>query len=337
MHQLPRTALAIVAGGLLLAACGSTAPAPATLDGVASVSVSVPLSAVGCTTNDTCYAVGTTGVDTTVTTAAQYNVKGGAWHALVAPSAPYGTLTTSSCWRDGCLFGGSGPTGGDLVWSVTGTSHFTTVSAPTNGAGVTDISCYGEGTCAVLDVSGTGVARLSTTADAGASWDAPRVLTAASIPFTATSLSCLSSLNCVVAVHLTSSNTSVVDITEDGGGSWTQTSSGAWSNIDDLHCAQSWCVARATPTTGADAVVTSNTDGTSWSSPVTPNGHAVTNIACAALHHCVAVQSTGVAVRSGSHWTSFQLHYVPGPLVSVSCGHRWCAAVSAQSALSIPL
>jgi len=339
------------ASALLLAACGSSSPAGVVVDGTPSISLSVPLTAVGCTTNDTCYAVGTTGVDSRVTTAAQYSDDGHTWHAVAAPPAPVSTITSSSCWSTGCLFGGTNENGADLLWSVEGHGPIATVASPARGAGVISVSCYGTATCTVLDQGTDGSSRLSTTVNGGATWSAPVAIhpAAGTNPnhgtapqgFTALSASCLSSLNCVVAGTPGDTGTVDVQVTEDGGLTWILgTTDAAWTSLSDMHCQSNWCVARAVGTDGRGVLVTSATDGVSWATPSSQDGNSLQSLSCVSVHRCAAIvatgaSSSGLAMSSKKTWSDVTLRYVPNRLVSLACGNTMCVAASAQSVVRI--
>lgn len=340
------------AGALLLAACGSSTSSSVVVDGTPSISLSVPLTSVGCTTNDTCYAVGTTGVDSRVTTAAQYSDQGHTWHAVAAPPAPLSSITASSCWGTGCLFGGSNENGADLLWSVEDHGSVTTEASPARGAGVLSISCYATATCTVLDQGTDGSARLSTTTNAGATWSSPTVIhwaaptngspgsPATAQGFTALSGSCLSSLNCVVAGSWNATGTVSVDITEDGGVTWMPGAATTWTSLSDLHCQSNWCVARAVGSDGRGVLVTSATDGVSWTTPSSQDGNSLQSLSCVSVHRCAAItanggSSSGLGISFKRAWSDVTLRYVPNGLVSIACGDKVCTAVSAQSVVSI--
>lgn len=352
MRRILPATFAMFAGALLLAACGSSTSSGVVVSGTPSLSLSVPLTSVGCTTNDTCYAVGTTGVDSRVTTAAQYSDSGHAWHAVAAPPAPLSSITASSCWSTGCLFGGTNENGADLLWSVADHGSVTTVASPARGAGVLSISCYATATCTVLDQGADGSARLSATTNAGATWSTPTVIhfaapsdgssgsPATALGFTALSGSCLSSLNCVVAGSWNATGTVSVEITEDGGVTWMPGAATTWTSLSDLRCQSNWCVARAVGSGGQGVLVTSSTDGESWTTPSSQDGHTLQSLACVSVHRCAAITENGgpssrLAISSKKAWSDVTLRYVPNALVSIACGDQVCAAVSAQSVVSI--
>src|SRR6202167_6439257 len=125
VRSLVRIVTMCSVAGVLLASCSTTTPTAISphVTGLPAVSISVPLSTVACTTDNSCVAIGTSNLDVSPTSVGEYRSAAGRWSALVVPSAdtsPY--VHSASCWRKGCLFVGS-QSGGDLVWLYYAPTH----------------------------------------------------------------------------------------------------------------------------------------------------------------------------------------------------------------------
>src|SRR5665647_3932476 len=111
-----RVVVVAVAAALALAGCGSAPSATATpVVGIPSLSIVVPLSTVGCTSSNSCLALGGNGSDVAPSATGQVRHANGAWSALSLPSVQSGTVATTSCWSTGCLIGGA-QSSGNLLW-----------------------------------------------------------------------------------------------------------------------------------------------------------------------------------------------------------------------------
>jgi hypothetical protein len=309
--------------------------------GLPAISISVPLSVVACTTNNSCVAVGTSNLDVSPTSVGEYRSANGHWTALAVPSADTSTyVQSSSCWNDGCLFVGS-QSSADLVWRYDARSHAITVAtAPTGASGISAISCYASMTCAILDSTKSGP-RFLTTDDGGATWTPPTTIT---VPLheAVTSLSCVSSNECMM-VFQNSSNGVAIYVTDDGGATWTQrtgSSTVTWSVLTSLNCSGQKCVGLAKLFTGWRVVRTKNFAVT-WTKVSSLRG-AISALACMTLERCVVGGMTNfqssvpllATVTSGVVHVA-KLKYVPSPISDVACGSNVCAAIGVTTVLTL--
>jgi len=339
-----RTLVRVVAmsslAGVVLASC---APATVTVtprvNGLPSVSISVPLSVVGCTRDNSCVTLGTSNLNVTPTSIAEYRSANGRWAALSAPSADASTyVATSSCWSDGCLFVGS-QSSGDLVWRYDATSPAITVTTgPTGGSGISAVSCYAAVTCAILDSTKTGP-RFLTTTDGGTTWSSPQLLGVPSQD-SVTSLSCPSATACM-ASFLNASNGIVVYVTTDGGTTWTPRtgfSTITWAALTSLNCAGRTCLGLAKLSFGW-RVERTNNFGKTWKKVTSLRGSILT-LACASLARCVVGGMTGssapwlATLTSGSLKVA-KLQFVPSPIVDVACGSKTCSAIGVTTVMAL--
>ena len=166
-----RVAGVLFVGALLLAACGGPAASPALL-GNPSLNISVPLNAAGCNDVGTCYAIGTTGLDIAPNAAAQVSIRGRSWHAVTTPNSPSTLMDAVSCWKSGCLFGGSNSSG-NVVWASSDASTLVATASPSAGRGVTALSCFSARHCGAVDTAGDGQARISFTDSGADHWSSP--------------------------------------------------------------------------------------------------------------------------------------------------------------------
>jgi hypothetical protein len=337
-----RFGFAGLAGAFVLAACGSTTPATVAqrVSGVPSISLSVPLSAVACTSSDTCIAVGTSVTSVGPTSVGEVRARTGGWKNIATPSAVSSTnFTTSSCWQSGCLFGGQTPSG-DVFWLYDELAQtVSAVTTPPNSLGVDGISCYATLSCAVVDDVKSDAPRFLTTTDGGVTWTAhaPLVLPSGD---QVSAFTCATALSCMVVGSF--ENGVTVLVTNDGGSTWTVRTTfntSTWSQLTSLTCQRTACVGLADLESGWHLVRTENF-GKSWK-----HGGAVKTLsylACSSVEKCVvagqkdqAFDTPWIATVESSTVTPLRLKYVPSGIISVSCGKRICAAIGDTTVMAL--
>jgi len=343
VRSLVRTLAVCSVASVVLASCApaTTAKVITRVTGLPAISISVPLSIVACTTNNSCVTLGTSDLDVNPTSVGEYRSANGHWTVLTVPSADTSTyVQAASCWSNGCLFVGS-QSNGDLVWRYDATSHsFTTEVGPTGASGIEVVSCYSSMTCAVFDDAKSGP-RFLTTDDAGATWSTP-VSVGVPSQDTVTSLSCPSALDCI-ASFLNASNGIEVYVTSDGGATWklrTDVSTVTWSTLTSLNCVGKKCLGLADLHTGWRIERTDNF-GRSWKK-VASLPSSILDLACTSLQHCVVGGLTNslastpwlATVISGTVTTA-KLTYVPSPIADVACGSKVCAAIGVTTVMTL--
>jgi hypothetical protein len=326
---------------LVLASCAATTTVTKPhVTGLPAISISVPLSNVACTTNNSCVALGTSNLDVSPTSVGEYRTASGRWTDLVVPTAGASTfIQSSSCWNSGCLFGGTQASGG-LVWLYDASSHtITPVTAPTGASGIAAISCYASMTCAVVESTTSGPEFLITT-DGGVSWSTPDHFDFP--PHGAVSaLSCQADFECI-ASFLSASKGVEVFVSSDGGTLWSERppTPDTWSVLTSLNCSGRKCVGLAKQFTGWRIVRTDNF-GKSWSKVASLVG-AISSLACTSLDRCVVAGMTNVqssvpmlaTVTSGVVRIA-KLKYVPSPISEVACGSSICAAIGVTTVMTL--
>ena len=341
VRSLVRVVASCTVAGVVLASCATTPTAKVItrVTGLPAISISVPLSVVACTTNNTCAALGTSNLDVSPTSVGEYRSANGPWTTLVVPTADTSTsIQAASCWNDGCLFVGS-QSNTDLVWLFDATSHdITPEVGPQGASGIQAVSCHLPKTCAILDFTKSGPRFLSTD-DGGLTWSTP-VSVGVPSQDTVTSLSCPSTLDCI-ASFLNASNGIEVYVTRDGGSTWTLrtgSSTITWSALTSLHCVAKQCLGLATLFTGWRIERTENF-GRSWKK-VASLPSSILSLSCTTLDHCVVGGMTGdsspwlATVDSGSV-TAAKLKYVPSPIADVACGSKVCAAIGVTTVMTL--
>lgn len=325
----PRSLLVIAAAGLALAGCASATVT--TLAGVPSASIEVPLSVVGCTSTDTCLALGTSNSASGPSALAEQRRAGGTWRALRVPSAPSSRLGAMACSHTACLAGGEQPSG-DLLWRYDAlTNTLSVASAPGGGRGVVALSCASDTNCALVDeASVVGPARLSLTSDAGATWTTPTTIPG-TLNTTVTGLACTSETTCLV-VASTGAH-ALATSTTDAGATWSSLAvPSKWRSLSDLTCWASSCVALAQG--HSSTLVRSRDFAATWKSLALASGtHA---LACTRATRCVVVgqSSSGAGAITTvleRHSRRVALDYAPSPLFDAACGANVCAAIGAST------
>jgi hypothetical protein len=350
-HRL--AGLGVLAAAFALAGCGSSVPTAHPLGARPSLELSVPLTVAACDDTNQCYALGTTGF---ADAAAQVFTPWTRWRALTSPAASDTVLTSAACWSNGCLFGGASPDG-DVLWRAEGARPLVPVAGPTGGAGVVALSCFGDGTCAVVDTDALGTDRLSFTTDAGSLWGTPSSVGVDIVR----SLACTSTTDCVVAGvndarprTAGTDSVAVVSRTVDGGASWqASTTPASWASLDSLACAGTDCVARATsavpssctgpacltPTENAAvSVVRSSNLGATWTPLAHQPAGRLSALACAGPTQCLGVTTnshevTRVTTWRHGRWRSRAVRYLPGLVAGVSCASTRCVVATSSAVL----
>ncbi|MEO9181651.1 MAG: hypothetical protein ABI298_08400 [Acidimicrobiales bacterium] len=342
LRAVVRFGFAALAGALVLAACGSTTPATVAqrVGGVPSIGLSVPLSAVACTTTDTCIAVGTSVTSVAPTSVGEFRALTGGWKDIATPSAVESTnIVTSSCWSSGCLFGGQAPSG-DVFWLYDATAQtVTAVTSPPNSLGVDGISCYATLSCAVVDDVKSDAPRFLTTSDGGVTWTphGPLVMSSSA---QVSAFACATALSCMAIGSFQSGV--MVYVTNNGGLTWSVRSTlptSTWLQLTSLTCQRTACVGLADLQSGWHVVRTKNF-GKSWK-----RGGSVKTLsylACTSVEKCVAAGQTNqtsdtpwIATVEASIVTSLRLKYVPSGIISVACGKKICAAIGDTTVMAL--
>jgi hypothetical protein len=337
VRESSRFAAVLGVAALILASCGVAATTAPSLHGTPAFSISVPLSNIGCTSNDVCVAVGTSSVGVEPDAVGEYSTTSGRWLNLTLPTSSSPLIDATACSGTTCLLGGSGP-GSDLLWLFSAKNDaVNAATTPLNGIGIDALSCNGVN-CALVDTSTQGdLLRLSLSSDGGSSWMLP-----VTIPWAkgdvVTALSCGTALTCVLGT-ISASHQFSLHVTLDGGISWiARPTPPSWTSLRSLSCEQRRCVAIASDG-DSSALVRSNSFAKSWTSVALSN--TANALACTSLSTCYVVgqnaDGTGWLARVHANVaTSEKLRYVPTPLLGVACGSKLCAAVGVTTLLSVP-
>ena len=327
-------------GALVLASCGTAKVAIPRLSGAPALSISVPLSNVGCTLNDVCVAVGTSSASVGPTSVGEVATPSGRWLNLTLPASTSPLITSLACMGTQCLLGGSQP-GHDLLWRFSaGGDTLAVVTPPPGGIGINALSCNGL-ICALVDTSALDATpRFSFSADGGLTWTNPLDMTWASSD-AITSISCGMVFDCVVGALSVHHQFSLY-VTRDGGTTWTKrVTPSPWTALTSLSCTRLRCVALASTNTSATSkLVRSNNLGKSWTS-VSLHERA-SALACTPTTTCVVVgqhsnQTPWLATVNQGATVNVTLRYVPTPLLNVACGSKVCAAIGVTTLLSVPV
>jgi hypothetical protein len=341
VRSLARIVTMCVVAALILASCASTTKAAVQrVTGLPSISISVPLSVVGCTTHNSCAALGTSSLDVGATSVGEYRAPNGRWSALTVPSTDPSTyIQAASCWTTGCLFVGQQSIG-DLIWRYDAATHSISADgALPNALGVQAVSCFAPMSCSILDLAKDSTPRFLTTTDAGATWSTP-VTFAVPAGDSVASLACTSSVSCIASLD-NNMNGVAVYVTNNAGETWTLRSSSttvAFGTLTSLNCTGKYCLALAKLASNWHIVHTKNF-GRSWTK-VTALSSSILTLSCSSLAHCVIGGTTGtslpwLATVDAQVVTPLKLTYVPSPILDVSCGAKICAAIGVTTLLSL--
>lgn len=331
-----RYVLVGVIAALTLASCNS-ALTPTRVIGLPSIGISVPLRNVACTTSGSCLALGTTGGSSSPSSVGEYRRTSGHWSALVVPLALSSVITTTSCWSTGCLIGGVQPSG-SLLWAYNASSQsIATLRAPRGGLGLRAMSCFASSQCATIMTTGvTSAEAISFTNDGGVSWSAPTPLDW-SIGDTTSELACTDPLNCM-ATSVNASDSLVVEVTHDGGSSWTErTTPSSWLALGSLDCSKLDCVGLA-QSESTSLLVRTSTFGRTWR---TKSLVAQANsLACTKIRRCVVGgetqrKSPWLATINGFSVNATSLKYVPSPIEDVACSTKVCVGIGVSTVLEL--
>ena len=327
--------------GVVLASCATAIVAKPHVSGLPAFSISVPLSTVACTKDNSCVTIGTSNLDVSPTSVGEYRTTAGRWTALTVPSADTSTyVQSSSCWSNGCLFVGS-QSGGDLVWRYDAPTHSIAVeNGPPGAVGIDAISCYAAMTCAIIDSTKVGK-RFLMTDDGGETWSAPVTLGVLATD-SVSSMSCASQRTCV-ASFTNSSNGINVYVTLDGGQTWiarSDVSTVTWAALTSLECVARTCVGLAKLSFGWRIERTENL-GKTWKK-VAPVRGPIVMLACTTLERCIVggtknfqTATPYLATVASRVVTPVTLQYVPSPITDVACGSAICAAIGVTTVMTL--
>jgi hypothetical protein len=329
---------AVILAAVGLAGCARTAVIhPYVVTGQPSLSIDAPLENVACTAAGSCLAVGVDDAGPTPVAAGELRQGGGRWTPLVVPNAPQQTITASACWTSQCLIAGS-TSSGDSLWTYDPKSLSVSVSpAPHGGRGVSAVSCFAPGSCAVVDSTGVaGDSRISFSDDGGTTWSTPL-----SMQWTTdtavTALACYDGFDCLAAATNARSHV-LLEVTHDRGLTWSPLAvPSTWTTLTSLTCVQSHCVALAS-TSATSLVVRTGSFFREWKDLALADDASA--LACATLTHCVVVGHTPsrgpwLATLKGVHVTNITLKYVPAALVDVACGAKVCTAIGDATVMAL--
>ncbi len=243
--------------------------------------------------------------------------RGSTWKSLNIPATNSATFQGGSCWTTGCIIYGS-TINGDLLWRFrSATNVVTPLTPPTPSPAVEAVSCFSSNSCAIIDMGGGNSApQFFTTTNAGATWSTPT-----KTPFDATSLSCVTELECVATSKASTWRTS------DGGTNWKESTFTAGTLIN-LSCFNTSCV--ATDTNKAHSHVWRSSDsGKSWNSTALIDKTFA--FACLSDSRCVSAGQTSTATGAvstitGSSISELVVNYFPNPITTLACGKTRCVA-----------
>lgn len=327
---------------LVLASCGTAAVVPSPpVSGVPSISISVALTSVGCTTNS-CVAIGASTIDDSPMSVGELRGVSGGWKGIATPTVTSAvSFQGSSCWADTCMFVGQDATG-DVIWRFeASTGLVSRVNPPSGGTGVQAVSCYASLSCATIDDATGSAPRFETTSDGGDTWSTPVLLPQSGD--TVRFLACGTSLDCIVAM---SSSNNFVDIyaTLDGGNTWTQRTTSVtsgWETLTSMTCRKLVCVGLAQEQSRWHIVRTA-TLGRTWSvkSPFSVAVNTAPTFACSTLTRCVLGgtkdgSTPWLATYNDGALKAQRLKYIPSPILQLACGHKICAGIGVTTLLAL--
>jgi hypothetical protein len=327
-----RRALGLLLAGLLLAGCAHTPTMSTTARplGVASptVNIAVPLNTVACLPDDTCVAVGATGLTTAPTTAGQV-WSHGRWSVLATPDLPGAAVQQATCAPSFCLLAGATATGA-FLWRFTGDA-VVTVPFPA-GVTVHAMSCT-DTRCLLVGLDPSGTPTWWTSLDQGATWQ-----------FQSTNLS-PSTLSAVRTLALAPDGSAwaatprgLWHVTAVGANVWTATPT---PTTTPIVAGPSCNMTRCAIVTGASgqwhlATRATTSVAPSWRLARGTSATSVRDVACGATA-CLALGDTGTLERVTTRgWQPVQPTYFQGPATSVACGRSVCVATSATTVAVVP-
>lgn len=329
--------------GLVLAGCAITttsAPPPPDAMGHAALDYLVTLSVVACETNLWCIAAGTNPTSTVVGSASVEISTGGhlGWGKVAAPPLDDATLTAASCWKSGCLLGGSDASG-SLLEIVNPAKRVASVeSATLPGSGVAALSCPAAGQCLALVTTSTDTAVFESTTS-GSTWQELSTLPAALS--VATALSCPTRRACVAVG--TGPGGAEAARSSDGGRKWSLAARPrGLLTFSTASCGPSWCMSTARQRSGRFELLQSRNRGASWTRYTTSMERPVA-VACVTAATCVVGGGGpgGGAIEADTRPdvdSALTVAYIPEPLVAVACASATrCAGITEESTVSIEL
>lgn len=351
MSIRPVAIAATVGIAAMLSGCVSTTTASSSTDGTGSpaIAASTTLGVVACEPDGLCVAAGSNPTATTDGLSMEVSSGGrGRWQSVAVPAVTGVTLSAAACWASGCLVGGSGPNGVVTLLVNPATRRSSATATHPGGSGIDALDCVGAGHCVTVVATSMGTAVFVTT-DSGAAWhQAPSLPASLAV---ATSLSCATTLACVVAG--TGVQGALLASTTDGGAQWRlDARPSAIEVVASVSCTPSGaCLAVARRTSGASELLAragatgafvpvaspiatalsvsclSGAAPGAASSPPKPTC-AVAGADAAGAGAIVTVVGTRVA-------RELSLAYVPDPLLAVACATLTrCAGVTETSTVS---
>ncbi len=216
------------------------------------------LNAVACEASATCLAVGTGEMAVSTDNGASWSehpdaaLAGDTFQSISCPSA------TTTCLAAGSS-GTATPTGLVLVSADSG-AHWTTAAVPWEVGSVRDVSCASTTTCLALPGFSSALANVPTfvlrSTDGGSDWSLVQVAPA-SAGLTISGVQCGSATHCV-AVGSAGPNVPLVEVSDDGGATWSSVDPTSGGFAADGAFSGVACTSATDCETGAEA--TSSTD-----------------------------------------------------------------------------
>jgi len=149
-------------------------------------------------------------------------------------------------------------------------------------------------------------------------------------------MACVDLATCIVTAT-TDAGSLVVEVTNDGGATWTtRATRAAWTGLTSLACHLRVCNALAS-TASKTYVVRTKDFGRTWlEAPLPAQGNA---LACSSIDVCVIVGQKGTdapwfATSRDLVLDVAKLKYVPSPLLAVACARTVCTALGVSTVLT---